>query len=144
MSQAKIQFTKATLDRYQFLFFTSSKQTFISEYFRFIRFAILVDMLANRHVRWYSSRCWYRFTAQWTCGHLNILFMRWWTFMLLVWKMLWTDYVYFHFDNIQIAVSIHFPWFTQIMQMKTKNKRKLPLVKSFNWPIINKQQKKNE
>lgn len=72
---------------YQFFFFASFVRAFIGEYFCFIRFTILVNVLADGHVGRNAAWRWHWFTAQRTCRHLNILFMGRRALVLLIAEM---------------------------------------------------------
>lgn len=71
-------------DRYQFLFLARLVRAAIGEDLRLVRFAVLVDVLANGHVRRDAARRWHRFAAQRTSGHLDVLLVRGRAVVLLV------------------------------------------------------------
>lgn len=90
MTQTKIQFALATMHGYQFFLLASFERAFVGEYFRFIRFTVLIDVLADGHVGRYAAWRWHWFTAQRACRHLNIFFVGRRAIVFLIAEMLRT------------------------------------------------------
>lgn len=75
MAQTEIVTARRAHDRYQFLLLAALVRAFVGEDFRFVRFAVLIYVLANGHVGRNAARRRHRFAAQRTCRHLNVLFV---------------------------------------------------------------------